>query len=81
MRYKALETGAQALGITVQPLGVREPDDFEAAFAAMERDLPNAVLMVTDSLTILNRKRVFEFVTARHLRPSMNSTSWSATAA
>ena len=35
LRYKAAETGAQALGISVQPLGVREPDDFEQAFGAM----------------------------------------------
>jgi putative ABC transport system substrate-binding protein len=67
LRYKALQAGAQVLGITVQPLGVREPNDFDAAFAAIDRDPPNAILMVTDSLTILNRKRVFEFVTAHHL--------------
>jgi hypothetical protein len=35
MRYRASEIGAKALGISVQPLGVREPDDFEQAFSAM----------------------------------------------
>ena len=45
----------------MQPLGVREPDDFNEAFAAMNREMPDAILMVTDSLTILNRKRVFDF--------------------
>ena len=64
---KTARHDAQVLGIIVQPLGVREPNDFDAAFAAMDRDPPNAVLMVTDSLTILNRKRGFEFVTAHHL--------------
>jgi hypothetical protein len=44
----------------VLPLGVREPDDFNEAFATMDRDPPDAILMVTDSLTLLNRKRVFE---------------------
>ena len=61
LRYRASEVGAQALGISVQPLGVREPNDFDQAFEAMTRDMPDAILMVTDSLTILNRKRVFEF--------------------
>ena len=37
MRYRASETGAKALGVSVQPLGVREPDDFEQTFAAMIR--------------------------------------------
>jgi putative ABC transport system substrate-binding protein len=48
-------------------LGVRQPNDFDQAFAAMNRDMPDAILMVTDSLTILNRKRVFEFAAAHRL--------------
>lgn len=53
--------------MTVLPLGVREPDDFNGAFAAMNREPPDAILMVTDSLTLLNRKRVFEFAAERRL--------------
>jgi putative ABC transport system substrate-binding protein len=67
LRYRASETGAQALGISVQALGVREPNDFDQAFAAMNRDVPDAILMVSDALTILNRKRVFEFAAAHRL--------------
>ena len=65
LRYKAAEAAAKGLGIAVQPLGVREPDDFDAAFAAMTRDKPDGIMMVTDVLTILNRKRVFEFAAAQ----------------
>src|SRR5437763_5523895 len=67
LRYRASEAGAQALGLSVQPLGVREPDDFEQAFAAMQREKPDAILMVTDTLTLLNRKRMFEFAAAHQL--------------
>ncbi len=67
LRYEASAQGAQALGVTVQALGVREPDDFNEAFTAMNSDLPDAILMVADSLTILNRKRVFEFAAAKKL--------------
>ena len=67
LRYRASEAGAQALGVTVQPVGVREPNDFDQAFEAMNRDMPDAILMVTDSLTLLNRKRVFEFAAAHRL--------------
>lgn len=66
-RYTASETGAQAMGISVQALGVREPEDFEEAFVAMERELPDAILMVSDSLTMLNRKRIFEFAGTHRL--------------
>jgi ABC-type uncharacterized transport system substrate-binding protein len=67
LRYRASEAGAKALGIAIEPLGVREPDDFAAAFAAMTRELPDGIMMVTDSLTILNRKRVFDFATTHRL--------------
>ena len=60
-RYKSADAAARMLGLEVQPLGVREPEDFAAAFATMRRDRPDAILMVTDALTALNRKRVFEF--------------------
>jgi putative ABC transport system substrate-binding protein len=67
LRYEASAKVAEALGITVQAVGVREPDDFNEAFAAMDGDMPDAILMVADSLTNLNRKRVFDFATARKL--------------
>jgi putative ABC transport system substrate-binding protein len=66
-RYDASSKAAQEIGITVLPLGVREPDDFNEAFAAMNRAPPDAILMVTDSLTLLNRKRVFDYAAERRL--------------
>ena len=54
----------------VQPLGVREPDDFNDAFAAMDREPPEAILMVSDSLTLLNRKRVIDYA-AEHRLPAI----------
>ena len=35
LRYQASDAAAKVMGVTVSPLGVREPDDFEQAFAAM----------------------------------------------
>jgi ABC-type uncharacterized transport system substrate-binding protein len=67
LRYQASADAAKSLGTTVQPLGVAEPDDFADAFAAMDRDSPDAILMVADALTVLNRKRVFDYATAHHL--------------
>jgi putative ABC transport system substrate-binding protein len=67
MRYEASANVAQSVGVTVMPLGVREPDDFNAAFAAMNREPPDAILMVSDALTTLNRKRVFDFADGRKL--------------
>ena len=67
LRYRSAEAAARNLGFEIQPLGVREPEDFAGAFAAMLQDRPDAILMVTDALTVLNRKRVFEFAAQQKL--------------
>ena len=67
LRYEASAKVALSLGISVQPVGVREPDDFNDAFEVMNSDMPDAILMVADALTNLNRKRVFEFAIAKKL--------------
>jgi putative ABC transport system substrate-binding protein len=69
-RYEFSAASAATLGLSVQPLPVREPEDFAEAFAAMERERPDAGFMVVDGLTGLNRKRVIEFA-ARHGIPFM----------
>jgi putative ABC transport system substrate-binding protein len=67
LRYQASAKAAQELGVAVQALGVREPDDFNEAFAEMDRETPDAILMVSDSLTLLNRKRVIDYAAAHRL--------------
>jgi putative tryptophan/tyrosine transport system substrate-binding protein len=69
-RYEATATAAKTLNISVLPLGVREPNDFGDAFAAMESSMPDGLLMVADALTALNRKRVFDFA-ATHRLPAI----------
>ena len=70
LRYQNVEKAARTLHVTVQPLGVREPDDFDAAFSAMAASRPDALFLVTDALTLLNRKRVIDFALA-HRIPAM----------
>jgi putative ABC transport system substrate-binding protein len=70
MRYEASADAARSLGTTVQALGVREPDDFNGVFEAMDRNRPDAIFMVADGLTTLNRKRVIDYAAMHHI-PAM----------
>lgn len=70
LRYRKIEAAARDLAVSIQALGVREPDDFDTAFSAMNRERPDALFLVTDALTSLNRKRVIEFA-ATHRIPTM----------
>jgi ABC-type uncharacterized transport system substrate-binding protein len=67
LRYRASVEAAKDLGIIVQPLGVGEPDDFADAFTAMDFQPPDGILMVSDALTVLNRKRVYDYANAHRL--------------
>jgi putative ABC transport system substrate-binding protein len=70
LRYREIERAARALHVTVQPLGVREPDDIDEALSTMTRERPDAFFMVSDALTTLNRKRILDFA-ATHRIPAM----------
>ena len=70
LRYREVEKAAQMLHVTVQALGVRAPDDFDMAFSAMALNRPDVLFLVTDALTLLNRKRVIEF-SEKHRIPAM----------
>ncbi len=67
LRYQSCADAAKSLGTAVLPLGVAEPDDFAEAFAIMDRERPDSILMVADSLTLLNRKRVFDYALTHRL--------------
>jgi len=70
LRYETSAVAARTLGATVMELGVREPDDFNGVFEAMNKDRPDAILMVSDALTQLNRKRIFDYA-AEHRIPAL----------
>lgn len=69
-RYQVSEAAARDLGLTVEPLPVRSLEDFEPALSAMKQDMPDAMFVVDDRLTALNRKVIFEFAAANRL-PAM----------
>ena len=70
LRYREIEKAAQVLRVSIEALGVREPDDFDVALAAMSRARPDALMMVNDALTTLNRQRVLDYA-ATHRIPAM----------
>ena len=67
LRYGASAKAAKVLGVGVQALGVREPNDFDGVFESMDSEPPDAILMVSDVLTVLNRKRVIDYAFAKRI--------------
>jgi len=77
MRCKAAQAEAKKLGLTIQLLPVRAVDNFAEAFAQMDRDRPDAILMVADSLTVVNHQAVFDYAAAHHI-PDMEEVTFLA---
>lgn len=67
MRCTAAQAEAKKLGLVTQLLGVRAVDNFGDAFAEMDRHPPDAILLVADSLTIVNHQAVFDYAAAHHI--------------
>jgi putative ABC transport system substrate-binding protein len=61
LRYKEIETAAKVLDVTLQSLEVRNPDEFEKAFAAIDKDRPDALFVIAEVLTIAHRCRILNF--------------------
>ena len=70
LRFRSIQPAARSLAVTVRPLGVQEPDDFEQAFTAMTQERPDALFVVSDVLTFSQRKRIMAFAAQNRL-PTM----------
>jgi len=65
--FKETERVAQTLGIEVQSLEVRGPDDFAGAFEAAKRQQPDALFAIGDPLISDFRKQIVDFAAAQRL--------------
>jgi putative ABC transport system substrate-binding protein len=73
-KFREIELAAKALRVVVQASAVREPKDFENVFEEMIRKRPDALFVITDPLTQLNRKQLIELAVKSRL-PAMYENS------
>jgi len=65
-----VKAAARSLGLQLQLLEAREPNQLEGAFAAMAKDRVEALLVVTDSMFIFQRARLADLAVKNRL-PAM----------
>jgi putative ABC transport system substrate-binding protein len=68
--WQETEVAARKLGVTLQPIEVRGPEDFEAAFAAATRGNAQALIHFDDALTLAHRPRIVALAASSRL-PAM----------
>lgn len=58
---KQIQAAAPTLGVTLQPYGVRDPEDFGGIFEKISQNPPDALFSVADRLITSQRKQILEF--------------------
>ena len=67
---KEMEAGASTLGVQLQFLDLRGPNDFTSAFAAITKDRGHGLIVFPDSLMFAHRSQIVDFA-AKHRLPAM----------
>jgi putative ABC transport system substrate-binding protein len=68
--FKETQTAAHALGLPLQSLEVRGPDEFDQAFAAMTREHADALVVLSNPLFFSHRRQLAELA-VKHRLPAI----------
>jgi putative ABC transport system substrate-binding protein len=71
LALKEAEGAARSLAVQLHNVGVRAPEELEAAFAAMTKERTDAVLVLSDPMTFFHRARIADLAVRRGL-PTMH---------
>jgi putative tryptophan/tyrosine transport system substrate-binding protein len=74
-----LETEARALGLQLQPVAVRHPNEFDSAFATISDHRPDVLMLGDDGLLNAHLRPIMALATAHRL-PAMGTRTESAEA-
>jgi putative ABC transport system substrate-binding protein len=72
LAIRNVEAAAQALGVQLQSLEARGPDEFGDAFAAMAKERAGAIMILPDVLAVAHAVRLAELA-VRHQLPSVHA--------
>ena len=70
LEWRETQVAAQALGVQLQSLAVRDLHDFDSAFEAAAREHAGALIVLGDSLTFVHRTRIVDLAAKSRL-PAM----------
>jgi putative ABC transport system substrate-binding protein len=69
-RYRDAQASAPSVGLVLRSVEIRTARELEQAFAALDRDRPDALLLLVDPLALSQRMRIVEFAAEQRI-PAM----------
>ena len=71
------ETAARQFGVQVQLVEVRDPKEFQGAYAVMTKQQANAVILIRGSFTDFHRKQLLELALKQRLPSMCEPAQWA----
>jgi len=71
--WSETQVAAERLGVRLQSVEVRRPEDYDTAFAALTRHQAGALVILPDPLNLIHRAKIVDLAT-RHRLPTMFAT-------
>ncbi len=68
--WKGIQPAAEALGVTLQPVEARGPDDLNRAFATIKEARPDGLIIIPDRFLLTYRASILQFM-AKNQLPGM----------
>jgi len=66
-RFKEIQSAAPAMGMNVRSVEIRDSRELERALEALDRDRPDAMVLLVDPLTLSQRLRIVEYAAEKRL--------------
>jgi putative ABC transport system substrate-binding protein len=74
--WRESQSAADALGVTLQSIEMRDPKDIETAFAKIAQERPDALIVLQDALTLQHRKEIIDFAIQKRLPGMFVAKEW-----
>jgi putative tryptophan/tyrosine transport system substrate-binding protein len=65
--FKEAQAAGQIMDVDIQSIGIKGPEELDAAFEAISSQNPNAAITIEDPLTVDQRQRIVDFVNGRRM--------------
>ena len=65
--WKETQSAAKALGVKLQPVEARDPNDLDRAFATIKAARPQGLILIADRFLLIYRAPIVEFMTKNRL--------------
>ena len=76
--WKLTQDAATELGVALEPVQVTSPADFHDAFAKMNSERPDALIVLQDALTLQYRKEIIDYTVEKRLPGMFVAREWVA---